>query len=324
MAEDTISQKGHELESVMETDLYQVAGQYYDVLMARRNTRIARAEVQRLTAHLEAVRLRLRLEEVDKTALFRTEAEVSQSAADLTRAENSLYTAREVLARNLDLAPDFQVFDPLDRETGPPPLPRGDVPSLIQTALDNRTDLKSAKLAAGVSEKNVKIARSAYWPSVQVEAGYKGMDRKPSYEGYDREAFSLGVTFSIPIYEGGFRKADVAEAKANSRQAALQIDELERQIAVDVARAFYAAQSQDRVIGALNDRLVSARENYQAVEKRFANDLADSLDVMDANALLKTSEQQVYTARYSLRLALINLKRAQGLFLKQVKAGEAF
>ena len=129
---------------------------------------------------------------------------------------------------------------------------------------------------------------------MEVEASYLGMDRDPTYDGYDHDVFSLGVTFSLPLYQGGFRKADVAEAMVRHRQATLSNEELKRQIAVDVARAFYQARSQARTITALNDRLVSARENYDAVAKRFAYGLADSLDVIDANTLLKTAEQQAF------------------------------
>ena len=114
--------------------------------MAGRGQHIAEAEVQRLKAHLEAVRIRLRLEDVDKTAMFRTEAELSQALAELAQAQNSLLTAREVLARNLDLSPGFAVLDPLDSESAPPAVPGESMDALIQTALDNRADLKSGEL----------------------------------------------------------------------------------------------------------------------------------------------------------------------------------
>ena len=64
----------------------------------------------------------------------------------------------------------------------------------------------------------------------------------------------------------------------------------------------------------------SAEENYEAVKRQFDHGLSDIVDLIDANTLLVTSQRQLSEAHYHLILAHLKLKRAKGVFLKNVLA----
>lgn len=70
------------------------------------------------------------------------------------------------------------------------------------------------------------------------------------------------------------------------------------------------------IIKSLKDQREFANENYNAVERQFKYGLADSINVMDANALLLTSEKKLSEARYSLKITELKLKRVKGSFIK--------
>ena len=94
---------------------------------------------------------------------------------------------------------------------------------------------------------------------------------------------------------------------------------LEREeIEVEVEEAYLTLQTVKQTLESLNDQLISARENYAAVSQQFKYGLSDSLDVMDANMLLVQSEREFANAQYNLQLSAMNLKLAQGLFLKSI------
>ena len=70
----------------------------------------------------------------------------------------------------------------------------------------------------------------------------------------------------------------------------------------------------------LEDQLTFARDNYNATSKQFEFGLANSIDVMDANTLLVTSEKRVADAKYNYQLSIIRLKRVTGTLLKTVNS----
>jgi outer membrane protein len=72
------------------------------------------------------------------------------------------------------------------------------------------------------------------------------------------------------------------------------------------------------VLENLKAELRYARDNYDAVSKQFEFGLANSLDVMDANNLLVTSERQLANAQYDYELAILQLRRATGTLLSSV------
>jgi len=65
----------------------------------------------------------------------------------------------------------------------------------------------------------------------------------------------------------------------------------------------------------LNDQFTFARENYLAVARQFEFGLSNSLDVLDANALLVSAERKAASAIYNYRLAHLKLKKATGTLL---------
>ena len=72
------------------------------------------------------------------------------------------------------------------------------------------------------------------------------------------------------------------------------------------------------VLKSLEDQLKFANDNYNAVSKQFKYGLANSIDVMDANTLLVTSETELAKSIYNKQLAGLNVERAKGTFLKTI------
>ena len=71
----------------------------------------------------------------------------------------------------------------------------------------------------------------------------------------------------------------------------------------------------------LEDQLVYAQDNFNAVLRQYDNGLATSLDVMDANSLLLNSEKNVAEASYAYQLAHSKVGKSSGTLLQFVAAG---
>ena len=288
-----------------------VASAYYNVLMARKVLEIADSNLERLSKYREAAEKRLRVGEVTKTALLRAEGELSGAKSDRLQAQNSLELAMAVLARNVGIKDAFTL-----REEA---AAAGNVPAMNvyqERAFTTRADLKSLEVQKQIAADQTKYAEGAFWPTISASAGYAGADQYPSPSSLNRESIYGGLALNFPFFEGGLRKAEVSEAKARERQAALFYEDMKKGIGIEVQTAYLDLLTQKGILQFLDDQVAFARDNYQAVARQFDFGLSNSLDVLDANTLLVSAETKVVSAVYNYRLALLRMKKATGTLLR--------
>ena len=314
IAETDIAKNRHDLDAVREGYLMGVATTFYDVARAQKAVDIADANVNRLEAHRSAVDRKLRLAEVPKTELFRTDAELAKATADRIQAENGLHLALAGLARltGIDTRYDIVEETVTDDET-----PAASLEALKIEAINSRAEMKSFKLAEQIAEDRITYSKGAYWPTVGIEGGWLQFGRSP--KPVLDESVYLGVAFDFKFYDGGLRRAEVREAMSQRRQAAYAASDAARAIAVEVEEAWRELGTQQGIIASLESQRRYADENYTAVRRLFDHGMANSVDVMDANTLLVTAQRQLSDARYTLQVAQLKLKRAGGTFLDHVE-----
>ena len=317
-----ISKKGLEssrynLYTVKEDYLFSVSAAYYDVLRAHKALEIAMVNVERLRKHRDAAETRLRIGEVTKTALLRAEAELSGAQSEMVRAENNLNLAKAVLARIVGINGEYTLKETVLEKIGELQLS-----SLKEEAMAERAEIKSSNIQKKIAEEQVKYAQGAYWPILSVEGVYSRLDENPSSPFFYKESTHGVLKLNFPFFEGGLRRAEVNEAKAKQRQSELIHEDLKKTISIDVENAYLDLKTQAGILKSLEDQLVFARDNYNAVSKQFEYGLANSIDVMDANTLLVTSERQLTDAKYNYQLSILRLKKATGTLLKAVSSNK--
>ena len=319
LADDNIDQKTEDLAAVTEGYLFEVATAYYNAARAVMGVRIAEANTERLTTNRDSAKVRLEVETVTKTDLLRTEAELSSARAEQVRVENDLKVARSALARIVGLPGIPEIVVPELDANVPAAGEQFDPAELRREALTNRAEVAAAEATLGITEKQIQLARSDYWPTVDLEAGVSRFEQDPSTERILEDSSWVGASLTWLIYDGGLRRAQIAEAKAVDRQAELGYRDLVKQITLEVEEAYRLFATQQNTLTALKDQLEFARENYGAVTKQFENGLANSVDVVDANTLLVTAQQQLVDAVLGLQWARLRIDRVRGTLRTDVE-----
>lgn len=317
-AKDLIRKSEFDLRTTKAIYLYGVMAAYYDVLKADKRVEIAKANVDRLEAHKDAVQLRMKMNEVPKTELYRTEAELSGAKTQWVVSKNSARLARSALARLVQLPPVFKLASP---EFTDVPIAEQSVDQLKKAAFSGRSELQSQNLALDVAEKQLDITKGRYWPVVSIEGVYEGKDADPEAYAPDKYSMYVGLNIQYLLYDWGDRQAEVSQERHRLRQAELAAADLKKQISVEVEKAYYDLLTAQSAIVSLGDALKAARENYNALTQQFKYGLTDSLNVTDANTLMLESEINLLEARYQKALALSALERAKGTFLDGIVAG---
>jgi len=316
ISKEYIEKSKYDLHAVKEAYIFNVASAYYDVLRTKKAVEIAKSNLERLTKHRDAAATRLRVGEVTKTDLLRAEAELSGAQAELVKSENNLKLAKAVLARVVGLNGSFDIKEAADSkqytaDTEP-------LEALKQIAISERAELKAVELQRKVAKEQVSYARGAYWPTLSIEGVYSRKDESPSSTFLNKESVYGGLRLNFPFFEGGLRKAEVGEAEAKKRQAELVYEDTVKTINIEVENAYLDMITQKGILKSLQDRVAFAADNYNSIFKQYQFGLAHSIDVIDANTLLITSERQLVDANYNYQLSVLKLKWVTGTLLKTV------
>lgn len=320
-----------DLNAVKEKYLLTVASAYYDVLKSKKALEIASTNVERLTKHRDAARIRLKVGEVTKTVLLRAEAELAGAQSDLIKAENNIRLAKTSLARIVGIS---EVFDVKESQPGNNSEMPGQeqiifdfliqdcqlltLDCLKEIALTKRAEIKALTIQKKITEKKVKYAKGSYWPTLSVEGVYSKKEDNPASSFEINERIYGGLRFDFPFFEGGLRRAEVREAKAKLRQAQYSLLDLKNSVAVEVENSYLNLITESGILTKLQAEVEYAIDNFNAVSKQFEHGLANSVDIMDANTLLVTAERELANARYNYQLVILNLKRSIGTLLKTV------
>jgi outer membrane protein len=301
--------------TVKEDYLLAVAFAYYNLLKAGKNLDIAEANVERLSTYRTAADKRFRVGEVTRTVLLRAEAELSEALSDRMAASNVLKLAMAHLQRTVGLkeAVSLKAEPPASMDIQP-------VETYVTTALTERSDLKSLEIQKTLATRQVRYASGAYWPSLSVSGVYLGLDQSPAAGTINREGIYAALALNFPIFEGGLRLAEVREARSREKQSGLHYDDMKNTIGIEVQAAYLYLMTQKAAMKYMEDQLVFARDNYQGVARQFEFGLADSIYVMDANTLLVSAERKVSDVSYNYQMAVMRMKRATGVLLKEILA----
>jgi len=308
-----IETKEFSLESIRSQYFLQVAQAYFNILSAQRFLEIAQSDVKRLETHKDAVKEKLSVGNVTKTDLFRAAAELSKSLTEQVVAENNVLKSKASMHNLVEIEEDFDVVkeDIKNLEN------YNDTLEDIQNhALKNRAEIKEAKKKVDIAKKTIKFEKSDYWPTIVLEAGYKETDIKydfaPRDVSDDTEDLYIKGELVLTLYDGGLRKAEVRQAVAEWRKATNNLVLQEKNIKLDSKISFLDFTAAQSALLNLQDELISAQENFNAVQMQFKYGMADSIDMMDANTLLVTAQRRILEAKYVYFLSVLKIIYTKG------------
>ena len=312
ISKDNIERQQNETNAQKEEYLMTVSAAFYEMLRAQKVLEIANSTVERLTAYRKAAEKRLKVGEVTKTVLLRADGELSGALSDQIKAKNVLDLSRAILARIVGITEDFTLKEKFLEDAPLPPLD-----SYVAMGLAKRAEMKGVEIEKQMTKDQIRVAKGGYWPILSISGVYGGMDQDPVPSTMNRESAYGQVALNYPFFEGGLRRAEVKEAMIRDRQAGLKMEDLKKTIRIEVETTYLELKNQRGIIKSLEDQLLFAQDNYKAVTRQFEMGLANSIDVMDANTLLVSTERQLTTAIYSHQVFQFRMKRATGVLLTE-------
>jgi outer membrane protein len=163
-------------------------------------------------------------------------------------------------------------------------------------------------------------SRSAYLPNVGVTGQYQRLDEVSSFEIDGQELqlgdvdnYSIALTVTQPIYEGGANWARVRTARLMSLYADQTIRAATQDVVYAAQAAYYNLLLSQHLVQIAEDDVRSAQVHLQNVEKRRAGGVVSDFDVLRAQVELSNYQASLLRARNAINISRANLIKILGI-----------
>lgn len=280
---------------------------YMDVIRDRATVELNNNNVKVLETNLQATQDRFEIGDVTRTDVAQSEARLALARSRYTLAQGRLIGSEQNYRRVIGDQPDqLQPPPPL------PPFPRT-ADEAVRVALVDNPDLIAQTRQAEAAGYDVKSVRGTRLPTVSAVASGDWFDATGDDLGLQSgTATSVGLTSTVPFYQGGLPSARIRQAQALEGQALEQRVGTERSVVAVTRSAFADYQA---AADAIKSNEVAVKANELALEGVRAENSVGTrtiLDVLDAEQELLNSQVLLVTARRDAYVAGFQLLNAMG------------
>jgi outer membrane protein TolC len=184
-------------------------------------------------------------------------------------------------------------------------------------AIENRKDLKGAEKAAEKAGVGVKLAGSAFLPTLYAGATYQMNDRDIPI-GRDNDSWIAGANLRWELFDGLRRFDERARARSLESSVREYLAHQQREVVFQVKESLMRREEAEKRLALARASLRDAEEGLRLVTKRFANSLATLVEVLDAQTALNRARASVVENETGCALATARVWYNAGIFLREV------
>ncbi|MDR9753362.1 efflux transporter outer membrane subunit [Pseudomonas sp. SZMC_28357] len=265
------------------------------------------------TQALALVRQRFELGDISELDVARAESELATARSDALSVQRLRAAAEHRLAVLLGKTPAQFSLKPSPQQTVDIRIPAG----LPSSLLERRPDIAAAERSMAAANARIGMAKSAFFPALHLTgaAGFESGSLGNLFQWSSRTFLLgplVGTALNVPIFDGGLRKGNLANARAL----------YEQDVALYREQVLIAFQEVEdglsdlrilRVQTAEQDRAVAASERASAIARsQYMEGNVIYLAVIDAERTALQARQGAVQLRGVQAIATVNLVRALG------------
>ena len=194
-----------------------------------------------------------------------------------------------------------------------------DMNDVYLASLEQRPEIKNAKLGIESSDLSIKIAKAGKLPSISMNAGLSTSTTsmsKSDWANQIKNNFTLGggVTISIPLFDNRQTKTAVNKAMIQKQDYLLDLQDKQTTLYSTVENYWLQAVTNQNKFKAARLSTESAQASYDLLSEQFKQGLKNIVELMTGKTNLLQAQQNELQSKY---LAILNLN-----MLEFYKSGE--
>lgn len=311
---------------------------YWDVINSRERIVVQKEALRLAEASLERTNKEISLGATSELERFQPEQNAATQRIALTQVEFQLRQNEDALRRQIgaDLDPDIRKI-PLELTEDVSKAPDEtiyDKEALVNLALQKRPDLRAVKANLTVSDYQIRNAREALKPLMNLSAFYQTFGRGGPYFpssgvpvpggasdawgqmfGFNYSTYNFSLNLSLPLRDRA-AAANLADSVVNKRTTVLRERSVEQQVRQEVLNAITNVESSREGVKLAAIALDYARKRADADQKRYDLGVINIFFLLSAQNDLSVAQSNLVNQTVNYKRNVLTLQQRMGTLLE--------
>jgi outer membrane protein len=298
-----------ELEKTKEDMEITITSSYLQVLYYKEMLNIAGKQADLSREQLERIQKMHDNGRASEAQIYEVEAQIANDELSVVQAASDLQMAVLALTQLLELpTPEgFDVGEPED-DINFTLVRKPDI--IFEIALTTRASIRMEEFRLKSREKNVDLAKGAYYPTLSFGTGYG--NNYYVINGFENTSFAdqlknnrneyLGLTLRIPIFNRFATRNGVRSAKLNMHLQELQLENTKKALYKEIQQAYYNALTSGEKYKSAEAAYKSAEKAFGYMQEKLSNGRATMYEYNDSKTSMTRSLSNRTQAKYDFIL----------------------
>lgn len=279
---------------------------YLNILFNHENLETAKSQYAFSENQLERVKALVDAGVQPQANIFDAEATFSSNAQQLTLAQNNYDLALLSLAQLLQIPSQAFEVEIIDVGTPSIGLLYDDVNFIVNYALDNRKEIKSAEKSLEASELATKISESGYYPNLSFGYGFNtganfsnlSEDNSFFQQINDNIGHSFSLRLNIPIFSRYQNRTAVSKAKIQEANSQLNLNQAKLDLENNIQRAYTDAKAALKTYEAALKTIQARQTAFDNAQERYSIGALNAFDLEQTRVQLVDAQTSLTNAKY--------------------------
>lgn len=290
--------------------LEQIAQLYVQILYSNEAISVTKESLKTSQTNEQRGKTMVEVGKMSKADLAQLTAQRAQDEYAIVEAESNLRNYKRQLKELLQITSDEEFDVAVPSTTDDMALEA--VPALndvYAASLEQRPEIKNAKLGIESSDLGIKVAKAGRMPTVSLNAGVMTSTSSMSDNAWGTQMknnFSLGggVTVSIPLFDNRQTKTAINKAKLQKQSYLLDLQDKQTTLYSTIENYWLQAVTNQNKFKAARVSTESAQASYELLSEQFKQGLKNTVELMTGKTNLLQAQQNELQSKY---LAILNL-----------------
>jgi outer membrane protein len=293
----------------IKANIYKV---YYQLVVGKKQLESFDANIERLNKLLHDVTELYKNGFAEKLAIDKVTVQLNNLKTEKVKVENMLEAGHAGLKflMGMPQKESLVLTDTLSEQE----LKKGILEEAV--GYDNRKDIQFLYIAKQLGEYNIRRYKLSYLPTVAAFGSFSKNAQRNQFDFFGRgDWFStavIGFKISVPIYDGGNKRAKLNKAMIDLERTNNNIAQLKELIDSDIEQAKIKMKTALLTMDNQKQNIELAQKVYGTTKLKYEQGLGGNDEVYNAFADLRVAQNNYYSALYDAINAKIDYLKTVG------------
>jgi outer membrane protein len=316
----------YDLERQMQSVEFNVASAYYAALQARHQLQVARDSLNLAQVQLKLVQAQYKAGVASRADVLTAQLPVAQAELAVAQDANGEQTQLALMLDTMGLPAQTPVTIS-DEPASPAPLPA--LADVLAIANRDRPDLLAAQSSADAAAASLRSARLGLFPSISGTGSTNTNSSKQTTDqpntggsppptistttsGVYAPSWSVGLSLSVPIFDGGLTRGETAQAQGAVDQANANLKTTQLLVSLNIQQAYLGVQTAQAGLTAADAEYAQARTVLDVTNAQYKAGVTTLPLLLNAQVALAKAEGDQVNALYTYKTARQQLLISEG------------